>query len=339
MSALSRGSGRGAGLVDTTATGQIGDFYTNAMMQGDFNTSGVAGMQGMMATSALFGGDLRSARGAQAGYGALSSYSGGQTDRLQQGINVLASVQQGGTLYSQEALRNMSPAQRMDIMRQINSGEIKSDADLPPELKAQGVTVDMLKGYGQTRDKFMFSEYMSAQGSKTTNDAVAAFKQKGIGSLRGLKGPALQEAVTNLGVAAFEAKRAPSVEAGKNMIAQLAAEDPAIFKELKGGGIGDVAKNSMEHEHKLRRDQETLEKEKYTVSEEGKVAIRKGSDSNAYALSDKLVALGQDINASNGTIKKALGDLSEAIAQASRDIRQGKVYRPKAAPGDKEPAK
>lgn len=332
MRAVSRSTSMGgaAGLVDIAAAGGIGDLYTGAMTGGDFNTSGVAGMQGMMSTAALFGGGLRAGRGAGLGYQAMSSYAGGQTDRLQQAINVLASVRQGGTLYSQEALRNMSPAQRMDLMRQINAGTM-TDATLPAELKAQGVTVAMLGGYGRERDKYLFAEYMTGQGTAGTNAAVAAWRSQGVASLRGLKGDDLRQAITTLGVAAFQARRAPTVEAGKNLVAQIAAEDPEIFRALKAGGVGDVASMSMEAELKRNRDQNVLDQESFLAKKETKEKIRTGSSYETMQLASRLDTLSTTIGVEGKKVGDELRGLAADIYEARLAIRQNRVARPRAA--------
>lgn len=323
----------GAGLVDVTAGDAIGSAYAGAMTAGDFHTDGHAGVAGMMATSALFGGDMRSARGSAAGYGALSAYSGGQTDRLQEGINVLASTRQGGTLYSQEALRNMSPAFRMDLMRKINSGSINSNSQLPPELIKQGVTIDMLKGYGSTRDKFMFSEYMNAQGSAPVNAAVNAWRKNGTGSLSGLKGRGLLEAIDTLGVAAFQAKRAPSIEAGKHMIAQIAAEDPSIFGAITSGGVGDVARGSIEGDKKIGDDlKNTLDQENYYSKSDTKEKIRQGFDPATTKMADALDRMGTTLNISATSVSKELSKLADDIAEVRRAIREDRQSRPRSVP-------
>jgi hypothetical protein len=251
---------------------------------------------------------------------------------LQQGINVLASVQSAGsgTLGEQEALRGMSPAQRMDIMRKISDGTIKNDGDLPEELRLQGVTVESLKKYGQAQDKYMFSRFMGSQSTPEVAAQVEKFRESGFQSLSGLKGKDLKSAFTKLAVGAKQGKLADTVDAAKAMLMERAAmENPALFKALKQGGIGDAA-GGTEAKLKDNADTERLRAEGNLGSGgQGAEAVA-GTGKGAQKGAQSMIALGQNFNASTTAVSKELMSLAEDINAARHAIRYGTNPKTKA---------
>lgn len=338
MSALARGAGTKAGYNDVPVAGQVGAMYQAGMQGGDMFTSGIAGMQGVMSVSGAMGGDLRAGREVGQGFQALSNYQSGGIDRLQQGINVLASVQAAGSgkLYEQEAYRNMSTAQRMDLMRQIASGDIKSDKDLPEELRLQGVTVEGFKKYGQAQDKFMFSRFQSAQATPEVAAQVASFRQSGFDSLSGLKGKALTSAFKRLGVAGMQGGLDSTVRGAQNMMMlRMAESNPAVFAALKAGGIGDPS-GGIEAKIKDNLDNEKLRLNRSLGNEGTQVAADVGTGKAAQKGAQSMIAMGQNFNASTTAVSKALVDLANDINEARHSIRTGKPMQPKTgAPANK----
>lgn len=313
------------GMVDVGAGAQVGGLYANAMTQGDMFTSGAAGMQGMMAATAGLGGDLRAARAMGAGFQQLGAYSSGSTDRLQQAINVLASVRAApGQLYTQETLRNMSPAARLDIMRKINSGKM-TDANLPYELKVQGVTTAGLKAYGQNRDSLLFSRYVSGQGSADMEAAVAGIRSKGLaGYLHGFEGKNRQQQLT-AAAAALSHAGGGTLEQTRAILMQLAAEDPTLVKSLRGGGVRDIAAGSEDALYQADEGLNALDKGKYLASDKFKRDVRSSQTTEAKALADMFEKMGQQFGSSLGkeaqVVARELSGLAEAIHQATVNIR------------------
>lgn len=320
LSALSAGSSMSGaqGLVDVTAAGQVGGLYAGGMTGGDMFTSGRAGLQGLMSTTAALGGDLRAARATAGGFSQLGAYGAGSTDRLQQAINVLSSVRAApGSLYAQEALRNMSPAQRLDLMRQINSG----NETIPEELRVQGVTAGGLKAYGKNRESLLFSRYVTGQGSPEMEAAVKGVRSKGLtGYLHGFSGAGLSSQITALG-AAYSHAGGGSLEQSRAMIAQLAAEDPTLFKALKGGGIGDPARLTAEAEFKRNQDQNVLHEETYLAKAKTRDELRKSGSYETKQLATQFDVMSQQLGPASAAMAAELRNLTDAIHAAAARIR------------------
>jgi hypothetical protein len=209
----------------------------------------------------------------------------------------------------------------MDILR---SGK------LPEELKQQGVTMDMLRQYGAEQDKYMFARTMKGQGlSKEVEGQMAAFQEKGWGSLRDakgkvLKGDALKSAFGNLAQAARAGGHGKTLdEAGAFLRQRAASEDPELMKALTKGGIG-VSVGADELAQKTNADFETLRRER--AHKQQKEAIEDtGVASKTSA--QKIIAQGTNLNGSVSAVTTELNNLATAIATARKAIQNGQPGR------------
>ncbi len=259
----------------------------------------------------------------------MSSILSGGKDRLQQGINVLASTRQGGTLYSQEALRNMSAPRRMEIMRLINSRVIAEDKDLPSDLRADGVTIAMLKGYSDVTSHFAFAEYQSKQGTKEVNEAVSDWQNKADHGLGGMSKDQKRQRLFLLGSALKNAKSASSTEVGMHLAAQMAGIDTSLFPALSGGSIGDPAGGSLEAGLKRANDLEIKEEENYYKSDKGRTEIKGGRNKDTQKAADTLDLMGLGaMTVSVGKVSKELSFLVDALHQARSDIKNNRPSTP-----------
>lgn len=265
--------GMGRGGVDATAGSQIAAMVASMMTSGNFaGADGSAALMGLMSAgrTGSAGGDMRAARMLQGGVGEFGRNLTGQTDRLQEGINMLAANSSGARgWYAKKALMTMDPMQMLNIMR---SGE------MPGYLSDQGITSGMVGNYNAFRNQHAFSRFMDQEGGGSEmGRSVAGVKSAGgVGAyihslVDGVKDPKQRRAIIDRELGRLG--RARQLTEGGNLenntgalLAELST-DKGLFKDLKGTGAwaagikgtteGAVAQNTAKSSEEFSKWQAT----------------------------------------------------------------------------------
>jgi hypothetical protein len=217
MSTMQKGIGRGG--LDVLAGSMIGGTVEGAMSTGSFQGEGPGFLRTMLDAAGGTTSDLRGAREAGMGLGALGGITSGGLDPYQQAMNASAAMRAapGAAWGTQSAMMHADQATLLEFMK---------TKKVPKSLANAGVTADMLEKY--TKDVLggtsMFSRIPDkALGSTPEGQEVRRLRAAGsLDYLKGLKGPDKEEAILRLAGAAVHGKVAPNIGAALGMIRTVA---------------------------------------------------------------------------------------------------------------------
>lgn len=338
----------GGSLLDVAASNQIGSFYGQAMQSGAMFTSGEGGLDAMLGAGSILGGDLRSARAAQGGLGAFGAAMGGAgSDPLHRAIGTLAASDAfGGDPYAIATFQGLSSAQKLDLMAQIASGKITKDDDLPPSLRAGGLTVQGLRATFQKSMALTFANYNTRWGDRATAEAVERWRASGGNPsllFQGLDRAGKRALAQRLGTAlSLSTGGAENAEHATAAILEMAG-----VRAPKGGHVGDVASGTLEHGIKRSRDRVTKIRED-SLKPKNKGGAGLGDEiledvsPESQAAAAKLVQQGTEAAQAGGAlnvgqVNAALGQLATVIYDVTDAIQNHRPYTPRktAAPAGK----
>jgi hypothetical protein len=226
----------GRGGVDVTAASGLTGLGTNMMTGGNFTGSGMGVMETLLSAgfTGSTGGDMRMARTVGAGVGSLGNVMSGGVDPLQVALNASAALKAGanGPYSAKWALQRLDPAQRAEFER---TGQV------PPDLKALGVTKDMMSTYISAQTSTMFSRVSNGMVGGAAGEAMQRYRASGgnFDYLRGKKRKDIESEAALLAPALRMAGGASTTEGALGSIRfQLASQ--GILKGGRGRGAHDT---------------------------------------------------------------------------------------------------
>lgn len=314
--------GMGRGGMDVTAGGSVASMAAGLMGGGNFmGSSGQGLMEGLMGagTTGSTGGDMRMARILQSGMGEYGRNLSGQTDNLQQGINMLAANASGASgWYAKKALMGINPAQLIEMQR---------TGKLPQYLADQGLSMENVQGYNKFRNQYAFSRYMDEEGAGTAVGAsVAGVKAAGgVGEYMRARGITAnskegRRLLEQLGTAR-QATEGGDLESNIGALYAEIAGDKTLTGGGKGRGAGAVSiKGTIVGQEADRQAKMATEMGEFQAKnfETIKVGIS-GMVDNEHQLAGLTGDLVKDAAAFNGAIKSmtdAVMDVLSVIAPA-----------------------
>lgn len=332
--------GRSSGGIDVQAGGRLGSLASGAILSGAGYTNGL-GLLGAMSEYARGGsaaGDMANTQFAQQGLGNLNRITGGGLDPYQAGVNLLAATHNapGVGIFGQEKLARLDARQMADIV---------AGGAMPGDLKALGISSDMVKGqWGEVQRRMLDRDI----GLSPSQDGKANPMQQLMGRLKGyggdfgalvkgekLKGGALEDAFSQYGSWLESTGQADNYETGRSMARTLAGVGTlARTSRIAGRGAGDAAGGSTELEYNQAKSELQGKDE----------AERQRKDSQYRALSGTLAQqedtyrtaqqqLGGSIQPSVQRVSAELEDLARVIRQVRQKIEGRGAPVTNAGPG------
>jgi hypothetical protein len=229
----------GRGGVDVTAATQLTGLGAGMMTSGSFQGHGSGLMETLLSAgfTGTTGGDMRAAREVGMGVNDLSKVMSGATDPLQVALNASAALKAGANApYSAKwALQRLDPSQ---------SAEFQKTGQVPPDLKALGVTKDMMTTYLSTQTSTMFSRVSSGMMGGASGDALGRYKAAGgFSYMKGWSKTRVEQEARDLAPALHMAGGASSTGGALGSIRfQLAAA--GILGKPKGAGAHDTIRRN-----------------------------------------------------------------------------------------------
>lgn len=313
MKAVQSGIGRGG--VDVTAGSQLAGLVASGMTGGNFSGSnGFGAMQAMMAAgfTGTTGGDMRMARVLGAGMGEYGRNLSGQTDPLQQGINVLAATHSGASgWYARKALMGMDPTQMVDALR---SGK------LPGYLADQGLTMGNLQNYNNFRNQYAFSRYIAEEGG---NSAVAQ-AVSGVRGAGGLGNYMHSQGMTarskggrhliQMLATARMATEGGSLEANEGALYAEIMSDKSLLPSNRGRGAGTTSiKGTVEGAVAQELARQKREEGAFQAQTDILIKGIKGMAASEHELAGLTDALGKDATKFDAAVNAMTNALMEAL--------------------------
>lgn len=320
---LQNSIGRGSGGMDVGAANRMGGTVAGAMMSGMAPTSGL-GLLGAMNAYGRGGsgaGDMQIQSFMPQGLQAMGAVTGGSVDAYQSGSNLLNAIHAApnASVFAQEYLAQMDPRVLFDV---IGKGEV------PPELKARGITFEMVKSYA---DKTMARTYdrnvgmspmqgeadpMQAQAQEVQGKFGGDFKAYFDSGRKGLKGKARAEwestAFTERGAYLQSVGLAPNDMAGSSFARLEAGRGQyGTGPFMAGRGAGAAAAGSVEA---LDMSERSKEQGRLEQIREGSAAELRGDidTRGSTGLAGGLAKVGNEVGGSPAAVAAAFGKAASA---------------------------
>jgi hypothetical protein len=229
----------GRGGVDVTAAMGLTGLGAGMMTSGSFTGHGSGLMETLLSAgfTGTTGGDMRAAREVGMGVNDLSKVMSGATDPLQVALNASAAMKAGGNApYSAKwALQRLDPAQRAEFER---TGQV------PPDLKALGVTKDMMTTYIASQTSTMFSRVSNSMVGGPAGDALKRYRSAGgFGYMKGWSKGQVEKENALLAPVLHMAGAASSTGGAMGSI-RFQEAAAGILKKPKGHGANDTIKRN-----------------------------------------------------------------------------------------------
>lgn len=336
LGAAQHGLGRGG--MDVTAGSTVAGMVSGLMTGGNFmGASGQGLMEAMLGAgqTGSTGGDMRMARVLQSGMGEYGRNLSGQTDNLQQGINMLAANASGaGGWYAKKALMGMDPAQMIEMQR---------TGKMPQHLADQGLTMENVQGYNKFRNQYAFSRYMDEEGAGTAVGAsVAGVKAAGgVGEYMKAHGITAnskegRRLLEQLGTAR-QATEGGSLEGNIGALYAEIAGDKSLVGGGKGHGAGAVGikgtivGQEAERQAKLATEMGEFQAKNYETIKGG-ISMMVDNEHQLAGLTSNLVKGATDFDAALKVMTTALMDSLSIInpAKAAELRKQAREIADKA---------